>query len=285
MVAKNFKFLWRVHRDKQTVLAKMFNVSQSDISAYVNGKKPIPTDVLNKIAIRYDVSADDLINKDLSVEYDYPYTMTLGDAENFSKNMFLILTSKNAKSNENFLQAQKILLESLRISRIDELCEKLPALETAIELYQCAWKESGIYVALSNCITVILLIYAFYNQKGISIGEKLLSEGRLNAIDIKSSFLRDPSKKMDTNPFEDERKAFFEKYDDLVYENIQLLKGDSKYSELGDFYLALCYFIGFAEDFFEYEDISNAGMHMMIQLCKIENEHAIKFMESIPGIS
>ena len=42
MVAKNFKFLYRYYKDKQEVLAQMLHVPQSNISAYINGKKPIP---------------------------------------------------------------------------------------------------------------------------------------------------------------------------------------------------------------------------------------------------
>ena len=70
MVAKNFKFLYRYYKDKQEVLAQMLHVPQSNISAYINGKKPIPTDVLNNISVRYNVPIDDLVNKDLSVEFD-----------------------------------------------------------------------------------------------------------------------------------------------------------------------------------------------------------------------
>ena len=53
MIAKNFKFLYKHFKDKQEVLAKMFNVPQSNISGYVNGTKPIPVDILQKIAITF----------------------------------------------------------------------------------------------------------------------------------------------------------------------------------------------------------------------------------------
>lgn len=113
MLSKNFKFLYQYYKDKQEVLARMLHVPQSNISAYINGKKPIPTDVLQNIAIRYNVSIDDLINKDLSLEFDSPQTLTVADAVNFSENMYPILTSNVAKTNDSFNAAYDLLQHSL----------------------------------------------------------------------------------------------------------------------------------------------------------------------------
>lgn len=109
MVAKNFKFLSRYHADKQEVLAQMLNVSQSTISEYMNGKKNIPIDVLNKIALRYNVSTDDLLGRDLSSEYDSPQTINLENAMNFGNKMYPMLTSDVADQNDDFNCALKML--------------------------------------------------------------------------------------------------------------------------------------------------------------------------------
>ena len=97
--------------------------------------------------------------------------------------------------------------------------------------------------------------------------------------------LRDPRKPIVVNKFEQQRKLFFEKYDDLVYQNIKLLKRNMQFSELGDFYLAMCYFFGFAEDIVDYETCTQTAMLMLLQLCKLENKYADSFMESLPSIS
>lgn len=75
------------------------------------------------------------------------------------------------------------------------------------------------------------------------------------------------------------------KYDDLVYQNIKLLKNNTQFSALGDFYLGMCYFVGFAEDFMEYEVCSQTGMYMLLQLCKLDNKYADSFIESLPPVS
>ena len=152
MVAKNFKFLYKHFKDKQEVLAKMFNVPQSNISEYVNEKKPRPTDILQKIAIRYGVSVDDLSTKDLSLEFDAPQTIELKDAMNFGENMLPILTSNIAKTNDNFNRAHDILLDALCLEKFDAFYGKINILEHAITLFQRAWNESKSYVALSNCL-------------------------------------------------------------------------------------------------------------------------------------
>ena len=282
MIAKNFKFLYKHFKDKQEVLAKMFNVPQSNISGYINGTKPIPTDILHKIAIRYDVSVDDLVNKDISLDFDTPQTIELKDTMNFGESMFPILTSNVAKTNDNFNRAHNILLDTLRLDTLDAFYGKINILEHAITLFQKAWDESKSYVALSNCLATILLIYAFYSQRGIRIGQELIKKGSLSTFEIESSFLRDPRKPETTNPYEEKQKAFFEKYEDLVYESIKLLKSNSRFSELGDYYLAMCYFVGFAEDFIKYEESSHAGLYMLIQLSKIDNKYADRFFDTMP---
>lgn len=285
MVAKNFKFLYRYYKDKQEVLAQMLHVPQSNISAYINGKKPIPTDVLNNISIRYNVPIDDLVNKDLSVEFDSPQTVTLDDAAHIAESMFPILTSNVAKTNDNFNRAYELLSASLQLEDVTVFCKSIRDLERAVTLFQKAWEESDTYVALANSLSTILLVYAFYTQRGIKIGQALLNSGALNTFDIKSTFLRNPNKPDAINPYEDQKKRFFEKYDDLVYQNIKLLKNNTQFSALGDFYLAMCYFVGFAEDFMEYEVCSQTGMYMLLQLCKLDNKYADSFIESLPPVS
>ena len=285
MIAKNFKFLYKHFNDKQEVLAKMFNVPQSNISGYVNGTKPIPIDVLQKIATRYGVSVDDLSNKDLSLEFGSPQTIELKDILSFGKNMLPIFTSNIAETNDNFNLAYNILLDSLSVGRMDVFYGKINVLEHAITLFQKAWEESNTYIALSNCLSTVLLIYSFYTQRGIHIGQELIEKGSLNSLDIESSFLRDPRKPEEPNPYEKKQKDFFEKYDDLVYENIKLLKSNTQFSELGDYYLAMCYYLGFAEDVLEYEKCFQTGSYMLLQLLKLDNKYADKFFETLPEIS
>ena len=285
MVSKNFRFLYQYYKDKQIALAQMLRVSQGNISDYVNGNKHIPVDILNRISIRYNVSTDDLLNKDLALEYDMPQTIKLEDANNLACSMLPIFTSNVAKNNESFNQAYNVLLTSLQLDNIEELYNKINSLEKAVELFQKAWTEANTYVALSNSISIILLIYMSCNQQAVNIGKELLDKGMLNSYDVERKQLRNPDKATTNNPYEKKQREIFEKYDDTVFENIRHLKSNLHFSELGDFYLAMCNFVGFTEDFMEHEICMQLGMYMLVQLCKLENKYAEKFIESLSLIS
>ena len=286
MLAKNFKFLYRHYKDKQEVLAQMFHVPQSNISAYVNGKKPIPTDVLNGISVRYGVPIEDLMHKDLSQEYDLPQSLELKEIATFAENLIPILTSNIAKTNDSFLWAnEKVKFCFYQLDKLDEIYDNIWTLEHAITLYQKAWDESGSFVALSNCLSTVLFMYTSYNQRGIAIGRELINKGKLTAFDMQNIFLRDPNKDLQENPYRKQQIRIFEKYEDLVYKNIKLLKGNTSFSELGDYYLALCYLVGFADDYIEFESCQSTGFLMMLQLCNLDNKYAEKVIDTFPGLS
>lgn len=279
MIAENFNFLWKLHKDKQTELAKMFCVPQSNISDYVNGKRDIPIDVLDKIAYRYGVTIDDLKNKDLSFEYDSPQSINIEQAIDISQKMFPLFTSNIAKTNDSFNRAYEITMIVLRAEDVNTINSKLCIFEHAIELYQKAWEESKTHVALSNAISLILLIFAFFSQRNIDIAQTMLNKGKIDNFEIRQILLRDPRKPDAINQYEDKRKAFFEKYYDLVFENIKILKRNIKFSDLGDFYLSMCYFQGFTNCEYDYNKCVETALMMLLQQFEIGNHYAEKFLE------
>lgn len=286
MIAKNFKFLYKYYKDKQKVLAKMFGVPQSDISYYVNGKKPIPTEILNCISVRYEVSIEDLINKDLSQEYDFPQIIELKDFEDLGKSFIPILTSNVAKRNDSFIRAnEKLIFCCYKLEKIEDIHYNIYRLEHAITLFQRAWEESGSYVALSNCISTILFIYMAYNQRCVTFLQKVKNKDKLTYLDIQDIYLHNPKELNCENPHKKQQKRIYEKYEELVYENIKLLKTNICFSELGDYFLALCYIVGFADDDIDFKLSQKVGGLMLLQLYNIENKYAEKLLDNFPEIS
>lgn len=281
MITKNFKFLRRYFNDKQESLAKMLHISQSVISEWEHGKE-IPMEMLCKIAYRYNVSIDDLKNKDLSLFYEDVEEINIDTAMKISDSMFPLLTSNIATTNASFNQAYDTTISLLNLDDVNELDKNIEILRKILVLYKRAWNESSTYVALSNSITLILFFYVFYTQRGINIGQELINKEKLSELDIHTAQLRDPRKEQQSNPYEDKQHAFFNKYDDIVYEYIKILKNNKHFNELGDFYLGLCYLIGFTEDILEAYTLSyQVGLYMLIQQCKLENQYAEKFIDSI----
>ena len=282
MVAKNFRFLYKYFGDTQKSLADMFDVTQSTISDYVNGTKIIPLAVLQKISIRYGVSMDDLSKKDLALEFDLPHTIGIKDVENIGESVLPILSSNIAKNNDNFNRAYNILMDISQLEKMEALYGKISVLEHAISLFQKAWDESHSYVAISNSLHTIFFIYMLYGEKGIDIGQKLINKGSVDLFKMEDVILRDPKKIKKGNIYEKKRKEFFDKYEDLVYDNIKLLKSNINFSELGDYYSAMCYFFEFVDDCIESELCFKIGIHMLLQLYRLGNKYAEKVIDAIP---
>lgn len=283
MVSKNFKYLLKISGDKQTPIAKIFGTSQSVISGYVNGN-PIPVEVLAKISDRYGVSTDDLINKDLSLEYDFPFTLNIKQATDAVLKCFPFFTSDIAKTNDSFNRAENIMQNIFQIDDLSELDNKICIFEHSIELYQKAWRESKTYIALANSISLIFLIHYIYSQYNVDIANELIKTGKLNFNKIIQKTLRDPSKTKPINPYSQKRKSFFIKHYQTVFDNIKKLKQNIKYSDLGDFYLALCYVDGYILDEAAYEtSMQTAGM-MLLQQEELGNHYAINFLKFFENI-
>jgi len=283
MIAKNFRFLYKdLYDEKQKVLAKEFGVSQNTISCYANGTRKIPTDILSKIADRYGVSPEALINKDLSFEYDSPQQINIEHMIKAGLRMFPIFTSELAKKDWSFNRAYEITKELFNIDEVNVLDGKICICELAIKLYKKAWLESKTYIALANSTSLILNIYARYNQDNIKSVQELIQREHFTDLELRRAYFLD-SCKPKANKYENRRKTFFDKYYDLVYENIKLLKQNIKYSDLGDFYLAICYLTCFVDDIIieTYGDkiCANTGMMMLIQQVEIDNDYAIKLIE------
>lgn len=285
MVAKNFNYLWKFNDDKQEVLSKILKRSQGTISQYANGKRKIPVDILAKISDIYGVSTDDLINKDLSLEYDFPLTLNIEHAMDMTFKCFPFFTSDVAKTNDNFNRAQNIIQEIFEIDSISEFDSKICIFEHAIELYEKVWKESKTYIALANSISLIFLIHFIYSQRSNDITEKLIDGENNNYCKITPKLLRELYKDKSTNPYNKKRQNFYLKHYNTVFNNIKMLKKNLNYSDLGDFYLTLCYFDGYILDSSDYENSIQAAVMMLLQQEEIGNHYAKKFLEFFENIT
>ena len=285
LAAKNFKFLCKYYGDTQPKLKDLLYVPQSNISAYWNGKKPIPSEILQKIAIRYNVTVDELINVDLALKYDEPQTITVESSMNFGSKIFPMLNSNIANKNTYFNAAYDKYNRVMQVESTDELIKRFGLLELAISQFQKAWETSHTYVALTNCISCILFMYASLNTDALKVSELLLIKGELNPQDIKKANLRDPRKKVVRKPYELRQKEFFEKYESIVYEYISILKKEKQFADIGDYYLALCYLCNFSEEEISFQESYTTSQYILLQLAKIDNKYAIEFFENFPGIS
>ena len=283
MIKKNIRFLRKfLHNDTQKALAHRLGITQGMFSEYESGKKPVSIDIAKQIANIYNVPLDDLIKKDLASEYDFPRFLTVEDAHVMGENLFPIMTSELAETNPNFTRAYRHMTDSFRFESLDEFESSIDKLELAVSLFQSAWEQTNCYVALSNSISVILLIFSFYDRHKTQIARELMDNDKVKT----ATLLRGESPSAgDSIRFEEKQRSILLKHSDIVYGNIKLLKSNLSFAQLGDYYLALCTFLNFDEDFIGTDEGIHIGSYMLYQLHKLKNEYALKFIENISFLS
>lgn len=283
--AKNLKYLMDINGDKQIPLGKEFGVSQGSMSAYLHGKTRIPDDILLKISNKYGVTVSDLINKDISAEWDFPISITF----NIDRMIDLLLlsfpqkTSRKAQKNKNFNKAFEIS-RKVYLEAVDTLDSRICIYEHAIDLYEKAWNESNTYVALINRISLILFIYSKYCQRNINISAEINENDTLEASEIQKILLRNQKNNNFVKKYEKKSKEFVSKYHNQVYENIKLLKNNPDFCELGDFFLLQCFWQGFIDEDIDYDICQQTAGLMVYQQIKLNNSYVIKLFENLFNI-
>lgn len=281
MLAKNLKLLRNFYGDKQIVLAKIFNVPQSNISAYENGKKEIPQDILKKIAMRYGESESDLMNIDLSEMY-MPQIANIEALIKFSKNLFPILISKSDKANETFKMNINKFYKVFE-DETDDTIEGIKVLDELIDSYMELWKQTKSYCALINSTSIILYEYLYTIIMNLTYMSKNLNFEEIDTIDlqeIKKIQMNNNNYVKKDNRTEQSIKIY-EKYEKLIYKNIKKIKQNMDYADIADYYLAIMYCIGFTDIDEDYETCVNIGIYMLYQLSNIDNKYAIDYLEKL----
>lgn len=278
--AKNLKYLMDINGDKQTPLGREFGVSQPSMSAYLHSNTPIPPDILLKISDKYGVPVSDLINIDLSTEWDFPISITF----NIDRAIDAVLicfpqrTSRKAQKDKSFIKAFEISRE-VYLEDVDTLDSRICIYEHAIDLYEKAWNESNTYVALINRISLILFIYSKFCPQNTNIDAELIKKDTFEAPEFQKILLRSSKSKNVVNKFNKKGKEFLNRYYNQVYENIKLLKSNSDFCELGDFFLLQCFLQGFIDEDIEYDTCKKAAELMMYQQIKLNNPYTVELIE------
>ena len=84
--------------------------------------------------------------------------------------------------------------------------------------------------------------------------------------------------KKDVKKTVDKKKGFIEDFDNVLFELITELKKNEKWSQLGDYYLALRYVLGIIDTGYSDEMNQAVGMQMMLAFRKVGNKYAYEFL-------
>ena len=78
---------------------------------------------------------------------------------------------------------------------------------------------------------------------------------------------------------ESKRQGFISDMDELLCESIKALKSDEKWSDLGDYYLALRYTNGLVDTDLSAEMNVTMGIQLMIAYAQLDNKYAKVFIQ------
>lgn len=279
----NVKCLREAFHETEEQLAYSVGVTRQAICNYENGTR-IPTrDTIVKLAQHFNITENELINGDFS-GLAYPGSKIEDiDAAKAAVDIILpLVSSDTAMSNKSFKTAftshETIyagLKSGIPVSDLEH--------EKCLQLYEEALND-GVTEAAANILWWILFwgmgysdyekIEGFEDLRNRRIsGEEFLRQYYLQNCDDESTELTPEIIEMRRA-----RRLYLRESEGNIQLLLQVLKRDTKYSDLADYYLALRYFRGVV-----YNNNSDAlnraiGEEMMVSFSLWENRYVLNFL-------
>lgn len=293
MRAKNLRYLRKKYDETQTELSKQLHIPQSTLSAYETEKVNISDEHAHNIAHHYRITLYEFTYIDLSVE-------DIASSENGflppKNTLFQMMdawfpvTPPPANCVDTFFIRGYECICSLhtKIQRAQYI-DRSDMID-CLQLFQKSWECSKNEGALSNCISIILLLCSSYcsekNGSELAFIQSLISGKKLNYYEAKKTVLRDNPHDTTQNARTQDRMAFVQEYEDLLMGYLKQLKYSTsfEYRELADFYIACMYTVGFVDNHFPFETNHIMGFNLMAQLYTLDNQYAKHFFSPIMEI-
>lgn len=258
-IGNNIRALREYGNLSRKELATEMDVTESCLSNYELGIRTPDIQFLNDIATYFGTTSDMLVN------YDYS-DLKPKEGQNFLNSFIsadndLFPDFKIDIDNCCFNKGYKYLLDIFSTEspmKNDYIqCEKM---------FKSAWKETQRKEAVANYVA---MIFCRLVQMDL-----LDSPVNLSKIDYKKIIKKQYQRKQarTTN-----REEILAKYGGDLDKYISILKKDSEWSQLGDYYLALKYIFGISSVEIPLENSLQIGLIMMAEFCICNNKYAVSF--------
>lgn len=278
-VRKNIRALRKYYGETMLDLAIALDVSKSLISDWENGKKDIPYNNILKIAKHYRISISHIMNYDLSyldsssavnyiVNFDDEYIKKIN-----LNTIFPLFTSKEIKNSKKLSQALEMhkQLWSLDSSKMDKL-----DIDMIINSYEEALSKNYCLSVLANYLSLIFFFNSFdiFSADYYENFNRFLSCGERNPKDgkfiISNYLLNDIDK--------EENECSNKDIDEFIMKSISDFKNNKFYSDLGDYYMALRYYLNFVDNSLDREENLFIGTLFLKDLYILENRFVKKVL-------
>lgn len=278
-VRKNIRALRKYYGETMLDLAIALDVSKSLISDWENGKKDIPYNNILKIAKHYRISISHIMNYDLSyldsssavnyiVNFDDEYIKKIN-----LNTIFPLFTSKEIKNSKKLSEALEMhkQLWSLDSSKMDKL-----DIDMIINSYEEALSKNYCLSVLANYLSLIFFFNSFdiFSADYYENFNRFLSCGERNPKDgkfiISNYLLNDIDK--------EENECSNKDIDEFIMKSISDFKNNKFYSDLGDYYMALRYYLNFVDNSLDREENLFIGTLFLKDLYILENRFVKKVL-------
>lgn len=280
IVHNNIKALRKIYGETQKELADAICVTKQCISNYERADRDPAIEDLTAIAKHYHVSLEQLTRKLIEIPkesdefvMDKEYAQLIFCAE------FPLFYSKEADKDPDFHKAfcfseqiyDKILKSEMPMNTMVNLCWNY---------YTISWKKSKTIESLANLLSLMFLCcLSQMNKEEINLEIAFHNKKTIDNDFLKKYYLRD----INTETENDDKKFFVKEYYEEVMRYITILKKHEKWSDLGDYYLALRYIVGLIDNDRDVDINQSFGDELMDTLFDIENPYAIDYQAATLG--
>lgn len=272
---ENIRILIGDGNDK--AFAAALGVTPSAVSQWLNGKKKPGKDSLEKISKRYSITVEQLQYSDLSERQLVELPPSKRELAEMGKSLYPFVKSEEALKNPHFYCAYCAYKQLHEASSSNPVANDR-LVDVMLEEYRLAISEDGCVEAACNLMTVILITTtAMVNQQLIR---------QLDRVPENSPHIRTIFKHVDLGDIplrteEDEQflKFYIKEMDEEIRELLSLIRTSTLYHDYAEYFVALRYFLGAADNEYDLSTNRQIGSEMMKSFAEMGNELAIKFFQ------
>lgn len=289
---KNLKALADIYHETNEELGEAIDVVTNTLSQYMRGERGPSLEVLIACADHFDVPVDCLLRGNfVSDEADESdsLNMTFGDKKVryafFDNMMFWISPEKDEKNLEfqkAYTQHMSIISNFLNSGEMSD-----EDIDKNMDLYEKIGKEGDVrgyanhlwWIAYAGITLFVLTPQIYYHIK-----KRHITEASKIQMGLKKGWLKsvnDDNELDEVKEFKQMRQLFYQEYKKSYIRDMTYLKNSNMehVSQLGDYYLALSYIIGFAVSSEKRYQWKIIGTEMMDIFAKCGNKYAKQFNE------
>ena len=275
-ISSNIKSLREARGETQSQLGAALGVTKQAINSYEIGDKVPPLRRVIDIANHYDISIDRFLHSFISVPdcsnvyFSYERIMSTMDV------MLPVFDIQCGQRDEDYLHGVKQHLIVMRQLKADGYVYGFDAkAESIFEAYVKSIELNKSCESAANALSLIILLWVCTNKSNVEKAAQLVS----SISDFPYKVFGDVIESMQLSTSRD--MEFCKDFEPIILELINLLKADSRWYEIGDYYFALRFFLGLVDCDSDCSVLREVGTEMLISYCSMGNERAYMLLQDL----